>query len=56
MWLVELAAEHGHARASIGVEDDLADLRRILASLREPADVAAASTSDSPSTRSFSAA
>ncbi|MFG1642513.1 PhoU domain-containing protein [Amycolatopsis sp. NPDC049252] len=44
VWLVELAAaDDGHARASIGVEDDLADLRRLLATLREPTDIAALS-------------
>ncbi|WP_410622964.1 phosphate signaling complex PhoU family protein [Amycolatopsis sp. cmx-8-4] len=44
VWLVELATDDdAHARASIRVEDDLADLRRILAALREPADIAALS-------------
>ncbi|MEA5365388.1 phosphate transport system regulatory protein PhoU [Amycolatopsis sp., V23-08] len=43
VWLVELAADGEHARASIGVDDDLADLRGILATLREPADIAALS-------------
>jgi phosphate transport system protein len=40
VWLAELAADDGHVRASIRVEDDLADLRRILTALSEPGDVA----------------
>jgi len=40
VWPAEPAADDGHVRASIRVEDDLADLRRILTALSEPGDIA----------------
>ncbi|WP_103339911.1 PhoU domain-containing protein [Amycolatopsis sp. CA-126428] len=40
VWLAELAAGNGRVRSLISVEDDLADLRRILARLQEHGEIA----------------